>query len=61
MHLKLNRFILQYISNKIFDSGIKLELLLQHYEPGFFQTLRHLYETPTFKSKALYFVSNNSG
>ena len=42
---------------KVFNSGTKLQLLPQHYESVFFNTL-HPYDTPTFKTKALRLVSN---
>ena len=43
---------------KLLNSGTKLQLLRQHYEPVFFETLCNLFDTPTFKTKALRLVSN---
>ena len=31
---------------------------MQHYKPVSFEMLRHSYDTPTFKTKALCLVSN---
>ena len=53
-------FTIQYFGNKTLTAlqiCFKLQLLLQHYEPVFLLTIRHLYDTPTLKTKALRLAS----
>jgi len=51
-------FTLQHSKNKTFNSGRKLLLLTQHYEPVSYKMLHHRYDTPTFKPNVFHLVTN---